>query len=1025
MLHLSKIVFISLLISIITDQSFAQQAKINFEQIGLRQGLSQSTVNAIVQDAQGFMWFGTQDGLNRYDGYSIKVFKHNHADLNSLSDDRINCLLSDSMGDLWIGTSTGGVNRYVVAENKFYRYTYNYNDSITISNNTISCLFEDSDQNIWIGTNSGLNLYDRKSNAFRRIFFDSENPLSPNGNSVTAICEDKENNIWVGTYKGLFTYNLKSNFGFVRINELNSHLTTLYGDNVTSLYVDRSGSLWIGTFDQFLKRYDIKTNSFETYINTIKTVKTIYEDSKGNLWIGSLNMSLRVLNLMTNSISKIPVIQNDPINILYEDKSGILWVGTSFRGIFVFNPSKDRFEHYLEDPYNPNVVMAILEDNERELWIGTYGNGLKHFNKKRDKFNTYIHNPVSPKSISSDKIFTLCMTSDGILWIGTIGGGLNYFDKSTGIFKQYIQNSPLDSNGLSNNDITALYETQNGELVIGNAAGGIDILNRKTKIFRHYAPEVQSPITIGAGRSVTVISEDGNGTMWVGTLNGLKQFDPKLNSLLHFNIGQKAGRQDIDNISVTCLLFSKDIIWIGTSRTGLLKFDTKSNMLASYSTNEGLPDNVVLGILPDNSGNLWLSTNKGISKFSPETKIFKNYDINDGLQAKEFNQGAYFKSLKGELFFGGVNGFNSFYPNEVGENKFIPPVYLTKFSVFNEPMSLPNPIPDKYEIELSYSQNFFSFEFTALNYTAPEKNKYAYMLTGFDKEWHTATASQRYASYTNLDPGNYVLKVIGSNNDGIWNEKGTSVKIIIHPPFWMTWWFRISIAIAILGLIIFIYKYRVKQLLRIEQMRVRIASDLHDEIGSSIGSIVLRSRVLQKELNKNPEKTGWTNKSKEELQRIYHTASQVAAVMRDIVWFINPDFDKVDDMILRMKDTAQNLLTEIHYDFFAPNEILTSKLTLDFRRNIFLSYKEVLHNIVKHSKATKVIIKVSISNGILYLEISDNGIGFDACKHLNSGISEGTGLKNLRKRMEVINGTINIQSAPDTGTKVIISAKTT
>lgn len=372
------------------------------------------------------------------------------------------------------------------------------------------------------------------------------------------------------------------------------------------------------------------------------------------------------------------------------------------------------------------------------------------------------------------------------------------------------------------------------------------------------------------------------------------------------------------------------------------------------------------------------------------------------------------------MFFGGVNGFNSFYPEKIKDNKDIPPVYITSFKVFDKVLKLPKALTSMKKLSLSYSQNFFSFEFVALNYTAPNKNQYAYFLKGFDKAWHIVSAKQRYASYTNLDPGKYVLHVKASNDDGIWNEKGTFINIIITPPFWMTWWFKILVIIIIIGTIVFIYKYRVKQILKIERMRVGIAADLHDEIGSSLGSIVLRSRVLQNE-------ESLSEKSKEELKRIYNTSSHIAAVMRDIVWFVNPDFDKLDDMILRMKDTAQTLLGGIQYEFISPEEILSTKLSLEFRRNVILSYKEILHNITKHSRAAKAEIKVFINNGVFNLEISDNGVGFDSdlFRKENKIKTGSNGLKNIERRIAALGGEVEVESATGTGTKVIIKVKTT
>lgn len=1038
-------VFALLFFALIPEPVLAQGNTLRFDQIGLEQGLSQSSVNAIIQDSKGFMWFGTQDGLNRYDGYSVKVYKHEPDNLNSISDNIIKCLLSDSQGDLWIGTANGGVNRYVISEDKFYPCLHSSNDSNSISDNTITALFEDSDSNIWIGTNSGLNRFIRKKNTFFRYYFDSVNAPGLNGNSITAVCEDKEDNLWIGTYKGLLKYNLKDNplndnslktgSGFLKIDNLNSDNTTPYGsipyaatsfsatpygNNVTSLYIDHSGSLWVGTFDQPLKRYNIKSKTFILYPNTNKAVSTIYEDSKNNLWFGSINMSLRVLNLRTNTISQIPFTKNDVINALYQDKTGILWIGTGFRGTFIYNLNQNRFKRYLDDPYNPNVVMSIVEDGDGGLWVGTYGNGLKYFNKKRDVVKTYRHNPNNPKSISSDKIFSLCITSDGILWIGTIGGGLNYYERSSGIFNKYIQHSPVDSKSLSNNDITALYEASNGNLLIGNVRGGIDILNRKTKTFSHYYPAEEAPNSIGGGKSVTMFYEDHKGAVWAGTLDGLKYLNRQSKSFVSYNPDSHPGGKTTDYKGITSLLFSDSLIWIGTARNGLLRFSPQNSSVIAYTSNDGLPDNVVLSVLPDSAGNLWLSTNNGISRFNIKDKKFKNYDVNDGLQAKEFNQGAYYKSRSGEMFFGGVNGFNSFYPDEIKDNRNIPPVYITSFKVFDKQLKLPEAMTSTGNISLSYSQNFFSFEFVALNYTAPEKNQYAYFLKGFDKGWHIVSSKQRYASYTNLDPGEYMLRVKASNDDGIWNEEGAAVTLLIAPPFWMTLWFRILVVIILVAAVVAVYKYRVKQIVKLERLRVGIAADLHDEIGSSLGSIVLRSRLLQNEVS-------WSEKSKEELMRIHKTSSQIATDMRDIVWFVNPDFDKLDDMILRMKDTAQSLLGGVQYDFISPDEILSTKLSLEFRRNVFLSYKEILHNIARHSRASKAVIKVHINNGYFNLEISDNGVGLDPGAVGKDGKigTKGSGLKNIVRRINTLGGRVKIESGKENGTNIIIGVKTT
>lgn len=1019
-------------------------AELKFDQIGLEQGLSQSTVNAIVQDGQGYMWFGTQDGLNRYDGYSINIFKHNPNDKYSITDNRINCLLSDSKNDLWIGTENGGLNRYDPEEGRFYHYLNDENAEFTISNNTVTTLFEDSEKNIWVGTISGINRYNREENNFTRFYFNANTSERLNENAISAICEDADSNIWVGTHKGLFRYNLKIKQDFILINEFNTNPATQYGDNITSLYISRNGVLWIGSYDQFLKRYDKKTNSFHSYRNTITNIESISEDSENNLWLGSINMSLRILNLKSNQVSRIKMIQNDPINTIYVDAHEIVWLGTSFRGIFIYNQYNNRFKHYLNDPNNPSVVMALLEDEEGGMWVGTYGNGLKYFDSQRNEVTTYRHEPSDPNSISSDKIFALCLTKDGALWIGTIGGGLNYFDRVTGKFKKYLQNSPIDIRGLSNNDITALYESFDGELMIGNVTGGIDVFDRRTKTFSHYYPDIDIPNTIGAGRSVTVIRRDQAGTLWAGTLNGLKKFDKNLNKFIDYGLKQKAGDQNGDNESVTSLLFTEQFIWIGTSRNGLIRYSPDTHSSITYTSDDGLPDNVILGILPDNSGNLWLSTNKGISRFDSESEKFKNYDINDGLQEKEFNQGAYFKSQIGEMFFGGVNGFNSFYPNEIEDNNFVPPVYFTSFSVFNEKLHLPNPIPDNYTIELTYDQNFFSFEFVSINFTSPEKNEYAYKLAGFDNDWHIAKAQQRIASYTNLDPGTYLLRVMGSNNDGIWNEEGSRITIIINPPYWMTWWFRSLGIFLLLSLGLMVYNRKVAALKKDkalqqeisrrliekqEEERSRIALGMHDSIGQDL--LLIKNRlmlIMKKKSEKIAQADGSDDDIKEykltvqeDINQISEEISSVLKNVREISHNLRPpDLDQlgltetIKSILLNMRKSTTIKVSGVIENI---DEFLVKDLEINFVRIV----QEALGNIIKHSEATECNVEVSNINKKILLKINDNGKGFvksDLTKRKNQTM--GLGLTGMTERVRILDGTFRIESEPGQGTQIEI-----
>src|SRR5690606_15771445 len=462
----------------------------------------------------------------------------------------------------------------------------------------------------------------------------------------------------------------------------------------------------------------------------------------------------------------------------------------------------------------------------------------------------------------------------------------------------------------------------------------------------------------------------------------------------------------------------KNGIWIGTYGGGLCYYS--NGKLKYFTDNEGLPDNTVYGILPDKSGNLWLSTNKGLSKFNISTKEFKNYYVEGGPKSNEFNEASYFISKKGELFFGGMNGITAFFPEDITDNKFIPPVYLTSFQVFGKEISSSNTLVHKKEITLSYFQNFFSFEFAALNYTSPEKNKYAYKLEGFDKDWHYVSSSQRFGSYTNLDPGEYTLQIKASNNDGLWNEEGVSAAIIITPPFWMTWWFRALLIILLAGIIVSIYYNRMNKLKKLELIRLRIARDLHDEVGSDLGGIALISQRLHKH-NNLPEPVA------AELNEISRAAYQTSEKLRDIVWFVNPEHDNSEELVLRLKDLAGRILKDINYTFKTGERVNFKNLDLEARRQIYLIFKEVLFNIVQHADAQEVKINLEQKNKFLRLMIMDNGKGFIQNKNNNGSNNEdilrGMGLKNISRRAELINGEINISSEYGIGTTVILTVR--
>ncbi len=1027
-----------------TAEINVQQQDLKFDQIGIKQGLSQSTVKAIVQDSQGFIWFGTQDGLNRFDGYSIRIFKHDPADSNSIASNYITALLSDSEGNLWIGTMEEGVDCYSITKNQFYHHKHYDDNSFSLRDNRVTALFQDSEKNIWVGTQKGLDFYNHKTNKFIHIKLETKDAPASTYYSINAICEDYERHLWVGTTKGLFGINLQYGIDSVKYYDLDPTQNKLKIYNISSLFIDYSETLWIGTWRASLKSYNNKTGIFKNYKNSPQAIRAIYEDSSGNLWLGSAYTGLSIFNINTKKINQVSSLQNDLVNSLYEDKSGILWIGTIFRGVFVYNQHKNRFQHYLVDPHNPKVVMAIIEDHKDGLWAGTFGNGLIYFDLKHNRIKTFKNIPGDPNSISSNRIMALCETSDGSIWAGTIGGGLNRYNVSTHSFTHYVQHIPADRFGLIRNDVSALYKDQNGNLWIGNVAGGIDFFNVHKNIFKHYYPGRDSKSLL-LGMTITTICEDKSGWIWVGTLGGLERFLPNPDMAGSFkkylsmpkDLLQRGNTESVIGV-LSLYLENKDTVWIGTTGNGLIEYHPVKNKWSYFTKEDGLPDNVIYGILRDDSGNLWLSTNNGITQFNIKTKRSKNYNFNDGLQSNEFNQGAYFKSSNGEFFFGGINGFDAFYPKDIKNNETIPPVYLTNFKVFDKTLPLPNPVPPGKIIKLSYSQNFFSFEFVALNYTSPEKNQYAYKLDGFDKNWHYVSAKQRYASYTNLDPGKYFLHIIGSNNDGIWNRNGYSVTLIITPPFWMTWWFRIIMTVVILFFIIWIIRYfvlknikektrKMEQETAIERERLRIARDMHDDLGAKVTQISILSELAKRDIEK--EKSVET-----QIEEISTIGKKVVNALDEIVWSVNPKNDNLESLIDYVIQHVEQFLlhTKIKYRLDIPSDIPPVRVLFDIRHNIFMMVQEALTNVVKHSEATEVQIRVAVQESSFIISIKDNGNGFTTAspntltvvklrndENGNGKSSFSNGLENMKKRIEEIGGSFKINTSPGNGTNII------
>ncbi|MCI0513691.1 SpoIIE family protein phosphatase, partial [candidate division KSB1 bacterium] len=822
-----------------------QNLDFTFEQIFLEQGLSQSIVQCIFQDRQGCMWFGTEDGLNQYDGYRFTVIRHDPEQTNSLSYNNITTLCEDRTGIFWIGTFYGGLNRYDPRTRHYTRYRFDANDASSLSNDNINAIFEDRDGNIWIGTDCGLNKLvfpdpaDATSVRFNRFMHHPNHPNSLSHNRVHAIGADRAGNLWIGTENGLNQMTPGKTGAAIPTIQRYQHAThnpySLGHNEVFSLLEDKFGTLWVGTREG-LDRFDRNTHKFSHYRHDPKNphslshnqVFVLYETRAGLLWIGTNGGGV---NLFDRENERFISYRHDPFNpatisydeirAIYEDRSGLIWIGTYGGGIEKVDQSKRQFVLYAPELKNPNslshpIVWAIHTDRNGMLWIGTHGGGLNRFDRRTNRWKHYRHDPNNPNSLSHDIVRVIFEDQAGIFWLGTHGGGVDQFDPFREKFVHFTHR-PNDPTSLSANEIRTIFQDRAGVIWIGTYGQGLNQMvpshqSNLPPTFRHYRNNPNDAQSL-SNDFVRVIFEDRAGNFWIGTEGGgLNKFDRKSQTCTRYRANPNVPHSLYNDYIFTIHEDQSGCLWLGTWGGGLNKFDPASGIFSHFTEKDGLPNDAIYGILEDTAGNFWLSTNNGLSKFNPWTQKFKNYSIEDGLQSNEFNGGAYHQSRQGEMFFGGIEGFNAFFPAEIKDNPFIPPIIITTFSKLNQAVQLNQPLSEIKELRLSYRDYFFSFEFAALDFTAPENNLYAYKMEGLDPDWIYTSSKKRFATYTTLASGSYTFRVKGSNNDGVWNETGAAIKIVITPPIWQTWWFRSLITLLILGIIFQFYRRRSKNI---------------------------------------------------------------------------------------------------------------------------------------------------------------------------------------------------------------------
>jgi len=873
----------------------AQAPALKFKQIAIEQGLSNSWVEAIYQDSRGFMWFGTRDGLNRYDGQQIKVYRNDVKDTNTISDSYIHCIYEDREHNIWVGTANG-LNCFNPATDVFTRYKHNAS-ATSIGNNTISCIYEDKQNNLWVTTRGGgLSLLNKNDNNFLNFRHDSTNKTSIADDVANYIYEDANNNMWIATESGLDLFDRQNKTFTLYRNQLDLNHNNIC--NITRyICADKNGNLFIGTANAGVIIFDVKQKTFKQLTHLLNNeaslsgdqVLSVMADKEANIWVGVVNEGLNLYKAQTGTFTHY---RHEPGNAnslnqrsasaIFEDIQGNLWVGTHRGGVSFYAPAANRFNLYRQEADVNSIsysdVKCFCEDKSGNLWVGTDGGGLNLFDRVKNTFKHYHYDPTNTNTLGSDAVLDITADSDGNLWVGTWGGGLNLFDVQKSTFTRF-KNNPADNSSISSNFVQKIYQDHTGNIWVGTYYGGLNLLDKRTHKFTRITKSPDGTTTL-TGNNVVAINEDKMGNIWIGTDDGaLNCYNLNTKKFSHyFNDEEKS--PDFRVISTD----NKGRVWVG--QKGLYLFDVTKNTFALFSDKVGLSTEFIKGITEDGEGNLWVSTDNGISRINPDTHTFKKFNVADGLQGSEYESNAFLKASDGEMFFGGNTGLNTFYPSKIKTNQFVPPVYITAFQIFTKNVTVGDNSPLKNDISLTkkiilnYQQSSISFDFAALNYVTPENNDYAYKLEGLDTGWVYA-GNARKASYTNLSAGTYTFYVKASNNDGLWNETGASVKIIVTPPFWLTWWFKTLIVLIVIAGAYAYYHKKIEDVKRQKAVLEKQVKERTAEVLKQVEELKAQSEELSQqaayleELNEQLEAQKEQELEKAVAQNKFEIASEV------------------------------------------------------------------------------------------------------------------------------------------------------
>ncbi len=1015
-------------VTILNAQKLSDNFK--FGIISIDEGLSSSSVNCIIQDSKGFLWIGTEDGLNRFDGYSFKVFRNRRGDKYSLSNNFIWSLFEDKSGNIWIGTDGGGLNKYDPVTDKFFRFAHDPKDPKSINSDAVQCVYQDALGNIYVGTwGQGLNLYDAKSNSFLSFRNNPQDKSTLSNDKVFCVFEDDHNNIWIGTDGGgLNLFDRKSNT-FKRFTSTSSTLTS---NAITCIFQYSSSELYLGTSEGYLIKFN--TSDYSSLNLNLKTQQNspsqnsiwkILDDPQGLIWIATMQEGIFILDPNTSVITNLKFdsqktsgLSSNNLRYLYRDKTDNIWIGTLASGLNKINMQKSAFYKInlqsTAGQLTDNFIFSLCEDKVGNIWIGTLSDGAFKFNPSTNRINNYPPNSA-PRGLSGGIIRYIFKDKVGDLWLGTYYGILNKYSYLNDSFEQI----DLDFNN-DNPDaklVRVIFEDSDSLLWFGlNGNGGVVTYDRKTKMFNRYSTSSKTASKL-SGDEVLSICEDKDGFIWIGTYSyGLNKFDKRTRTFKHYQREENNLYSLPENIIPELYCDSDGNLWVGTYSSGLCKYDYKQDNFSIYTEDNGLINNSIFGIVEDGNKNLWISGSKGISKYNKKENSFTNFDYSFGIQKGDFNPSARCKTEKGWIYFGGVNGVTYFHPDSIKISSRNEKPTFTSFKVYNREINLLKSIAYVDTIILNYNDNFFSFEFVLPELTAPDKIQYAYQMAGLSDEW-IKTGNSRFVNFTHLDPGEYFFKVKSTNIFGVWTENIKQVMVIITPPFWMTWWFRSMIILLFISTGPLIYYRRVTRLKKEQQIQIefskqliksqederkRVASELHDSLGQDL--LVIKNLAL---LNKNKS---------DQFDEISKVAGTAIDEVRRISYNLHPyQLDRLG-LTRAISSMFSNLENVSSVNFNLQIDDIDGLFSKEQEINIYRIIQECINNIIKHSAAEKAMVTAQKWNAELLLEISDNGKGFnfEAAKLE----SKGFGLKSLNNRVSFLGGNLEFGSSKNYKTQI-------